>query len=126
MSLRFAPRGALPLTPRLDEHLESCAVGEGGWVSAKVTPKLMSLHLGLLELAGLRDVGWDLLAARSLVLGRWPQSPCLFIGSRSLPHLRRTDRGLPVEFSKHFLFPLAWKDEVLEGVPPEWGWLVFL
>lgn len=56
-------------------------LGKGGWVFAKVARKLMSLHLGLLELARLRGVGWDLPAARSLVLGGWPQSPWLFIGS---------------------------------------------
>lgn len=33
-------------SPRLDEHLESSACGEGGRVSAKVSSKLKSLYLG--------------------------------------------------------------------------------
>lgn len=43
--------------PSPDEPLESSAIGKGGWVSAKVSSKLMNVGLGLLDPARLRGVG---------------------------------------------------------------------
>lgn len=34
--------------------------------------------------------------------------------------------GLVRNLGKHFLFPMAWKGQVLEEMRPEWGGLYFL